>query len=1004
MDETQHFRLAGTTAVEMIDYDHMDGHDVIYWEDIELAFPGVKHVKCNGVIVKPLRDSDHKRIVPHCIKYHPNVVLDVVVSSSDVNTSADVGRTMDATSASTMEAVVESLQMPQLAENVPSGDRLSALTRSSTLPSMGTPFNLKRRLTFKQIAAIARKDSVESKVEQMLVSSLPSELQVQVRASNNVRESLIQAVKNGQVNQSNEQLIACLQELGVNVMEIKNMASMIMDLVSKNYKLTSENNDLLTRVNEMQDEIKVLQIQALDRLVFLQKSVQSLLTQTYELHEYPIPRLFIILPQDTSSWNPLDLLSNKVRLYFLCECGEHTKSINTKVPHHIHLAKHDGYELARPNEFFQRYGRYVLTILQMFKYGITVAGVAVPALTQLIRPDDVDKVTNSLKFLTNTLEPGVNQVIDYIDKLSTYQGLVVDGLTEQMDGNEALEGADLRQLELFLKNKDEHRVLGNLYRTVTTEGHVKWVCIDHYRENYHEMTAKVFSDAITVLGGTFEENIGRVEVTLSSKAQADQFYQALGRARSVHELKLGLHWETTQGDFKRLRNALPKTGVGVLELHLWYTDGPISDRLNRNQRYDPIIDIMRHPSIHSFTIKGPRNFSIRSSLLSRDDDFPNLRHLGVFLSQWRSDMRGLNCLIAKSSNLSSLALRSGLMLAFSLREGFDALAFPPTLRHLDIPLYQWRNDIPSTAYFISKALDLGLTVGTGLLGNDNHYFLEAYNAVAGHRTPSLAFKDWDLCIPPPPPGKSDQKMTTHQYEHLLKVYWQYSNRELDVKNLDEPIADTIAKAMHNSLIFTKLYLGQESQLGDSLVNNISSIVSKSKLSFIKIYTKYDEGRVRILDSIQWKHLRTLWIYLESGTFETSIMRALVNGVKKMSERVEIEWFRFYTETDGLLIPPEGDLLQAFVASTSVEKLELKVDMTVEQILSLLRSADFSRLERLELRTEGFDPVKVDAILDGLNSFLHVTKLKSLHLVQASITDEQKSRMEMKGILLSRTIL
>jgi hypothetical protein len=61
MDETQDFRLAGSTAVEKIACDHVNGYNVIYWEDIELAFPGVKHVKYKGRIVKPMRNSDHKR-------------------------------------------------------------------------------------------------------------------------------------------------------------------------------------------------------------------------------------------------------------------------------------------------------------------------------------------------------------------------------------------------------------------------------------------------------------------------------------------------------------------------------------------------------------------------------------------------------------------------------------------------------------------------------------------------------------------------------------------------------------------------------------------------------------------------------------------------------------------------------------------------------------------------------------------------------------------------------
>ncbi|KAF9344871.1 hypothetical protein BGX34_005262, partial [Mortierella sp. NVP85] len=119
---------------------------------------------------------------------------------------------------------------------------------------------------------IPRKDSIESKAEQLLASSLPRD-QVQVCASNNVRESLVQAVKNGQVQQSIEQLVVPLQKLCGNMMEIKEMAFMIMDLVSKNYKLTSENKDQLAQIillqkelDSSQDEMKKVQIQALDRL------------------------------------------------------------------------------------------------------------------------------------------------------------------------------------------------------------------------------------------------------------------------------------------------------------------------------------------------------------------------------------------------------------------------------------------------------------------------------------------------------------------------------------------------------------------------------------------------------------------------------------------------------------------------------------------------------------------------------------------------------------------
>jgi len=584
----------------------------------------------------------------------------------------------------------------------------------------------------------------------------------------------------------------------------------------------------------------------------------------------------------------------------------------------------------------------------MLKFGISVAGVAVPALSNLI-PDD--QATESLKLLTKTIEPGMDQVISYIEKVSTEEGRVADRSSEQMENNEALEGADLRQLETFLKNKDKNRVLGNLYRTVTTEGHVKWVCIDHYRENYHEKAAKAFRDAVEALGGTFNENIGRVEVKLLSKVHAEQFYAALEKSRSVYELRIELDWETSQSDFKKLRDTLALTNVGVLELYLRQQDGLTKDILNRNQRYDPVLDIMKHPSIKSFTIRGPQNFSRRSNLLSRDDDFSNLRYL-------------------------------------------------------DISLYELKDDLSSATHLIRKTLNLSsLAVGTGPLGNDNGYALEAYNDIAEYRTYQINFKDWRLCIPPTP-KESNLSMTTHHcMEHLLKVYCKSNSSTLNLNELDETAVDTIAKAITNGsafMAFIELDLRRDGQLGDPFINNLSSVVGRSELSKIILYTKYDSGRVRILESIQWKHLRWLYIRLTPGTFETSVMRALVDGVTKMSEKVELNVFDSMGETwDIPLTLPEEDLLQAFVASASIKDLRLFVDITVEQILSLFGSTDFSRLEALKLWTKDFDSVKVDAILGGLQ---HATKLRNLYLLYANITDEQRSRMKARKIYLSASLL
>jgi hypothetical protein len=62
MVATQPFRLAGTTQTVDIPCDTVDGQNIIFWEEIEYAFPGSQHIIKNGnVTVKLMRDSNHNR-------------------------------------------------------------------------------------------------------------------------------------------------------------------------------------------------------------------------------------------------------------------------------------------------------------------------------------------------------------------------------------------------------------------------------------------------------------------------------------------------------------------------------------------------------------------------------------------------------------------------------------------------------------------------------------------------------------------------------------------------------------------------------------------------------------------------------------------------------------------------------------------------------------------------------------------------------------------------------
>ncbi|KAI8358931.1 hypothetical protein B0O80DRAFT_484973 [Mortierella sp. GBAus27b] len=586
MEAIQSFRLAGTTDILEIPCDQDDGHNVIYWHDILDAFPGVQYVKNGKTLIKKLRDTGPDGNKPQRIKHYPGVTLDVVVSSPSASDPA-----ASTTAHSTLSGI-----------GVQAIDLSGAGTEHPVDESVIEDLGITESNADKQIVKLGQRNTPESAFEQRLVSFLPPDLQTQVIGSSDVHGWIVQAIQDGQMDKLHEQLITCLHVLKDEMTKSNDLASKNNELVSdvkelalKNNEMASKNNELVidvkdltlrnielsTNMTKIQEEVKQLQIQALSQLALLQNRVQALVTQTYELHEYPTPRLFVVLPQDTSSWNPTNLISNKFRLYFLCECGEHTKSANTKIPHHIHIAKHEGYEITRPTEFFEQYGHYALTILRMLKFGISVAGVAVPAVSHLVRTDALDQATESLKALSGNLQKGLDQAIGCLEKITADDTKGIDGIHEQMENNEALEGADLRRLETFLKSKDSDKVLGNLYRTVTHEGHVKWVCIDHYRENYHEKAVKAFRATVESMGGSFNENIGSVTIHLRSKTQADQFYQALEKSKAIFELDIVLDWDTTLSDFKKLRDILRLTNIGALKIDLKRQGGPTSDILNR---------------------------------------------------------------------------------------------------------------------------------------------------------------------------------------------------------------------------------------------------------------------------------------------------------------------------------------------------------------------------------------------------------------------------------------
>ncbi|CAO3564082.1 unnamed protein product [Mortierella alpina] len=630
MSKTQSLRLTGSTEIVTVPVQKVEGQDLVCWETIEQAFPGVQYVKNDDVAI------------PRYIKHVPEKVLHVVLSNTTERVRADAA----ATSSMAPEAALDSVQTvggaishangsrdSSVDDNLVEGLQVASASETTLVDNNGIHSS-------SSDSSILPPSSVEATSKTVL-----SFIDVLKRASKKTKEADVQAPQQ-ESDTKMAYMIKLLEASDAKQEELRQLQKQALDQQEEMKQLQKAADARQERMNQLQqqtleqqeemkqlaqghhEEIKQLQIQALGQLAVLQSRVQAVLTQTYELHEYPIPRLFIVLPQYPSGWDVLQPFTEKYRLYFLCECGEHTKNpdSNSNIPHTIHLAKHEGYEISRPNEFFEQYGPYILTILKMLKFGISVASVAVPAVAHLMNTDALDHAAKGLEQLKNCIEPGMNEVISKMEKDSTNEGEAIEDFASQMESKEALEGADLRKLETFLKDKDENKVLGNLYRTVTDEGHVKWVCIDHYRENYKQTAAEAFRRAVDSLEGTFDENNGLVRVKLRSRVLANQFYMALRNARSVHELDIVFDWACTGTDIQALEDALRRSVVAVLRVDLRQFRPSLTSKLTSIPvRYEALYRIMDPPNMKSIHIVLPEDLIEPSNFTPKRP--PHLREI-----------------------------------------------------------------------------------------------------------------------------------------------------------------------------------------------------------------------------------------------------------------------------------------------------------------------------------------------------------------------------------------
>ncbi|KAG0326124.1 hypothetical protein BGZ99_010102 [Dissophora globulifera] len=573
--------------------DNKTGQYVIRWKDIQQVCNNASYVTDGDVVVSFMTDDDLEDLIPLRIAYHADTVLRVIGKNPGANsiTSQDL-------------ATVESgLFSPSVHDSTPNPTLLNDSDNDNNDDdAVGDRVQL---LQITDLSTACDQATDTSLVQH--ASDMTSEGRSSLLAYNNLYTSFLEAIESGQEKQA----VKIEAAMGVHfdrlMLEMEKNQTLQVQLLDRQQEI----HRLQLHMKEKQDEILDMQQQTLNRLAIIQSRLQAIFNQNYELHEYPIPRLFIVLPKPARRRDKLSrLISQQFRLFFLCECGAHTMDTTSGAPHEIHLAKHEGYDIQKPTEFFQVYGPRVLRVLQWLRYGIAVAGIVAPALAHLGLAEAIGDMQNNINSATADIGPMLDQSIKFIETQMNAANIDNDSLTEQTDLTdlEVLEGADLRQLESFLKANDQARSLANLYRIVTHEGYVKWVCIDHYRANYRDSAMQQLREFVEIVNGEFIKEEGKITVAIGSKSSAKQFYSALLNARGIQELNIVLKWDPTLEDLRTFADAITKANIMRLTFNGKWCVGPALDVVNGGRRFNPLIQLMSNGRIQSLEILDLNNF------------------------------------------------------------------------------------------------------------------------------------------------------------------------------------------------------------------------------------------------------------------------------------------------------------------------------------------------------------------------------------------------------------
>ncbi|KAF9278163.1 hypothetical protein BGZ88_000762 [Linnemannia elongata] len=644
-------------------------------DDIKHTYPDALRFKVDGVVLNFMRDANEHMYEPKRIAHHPDDIIDVICTTSMPVPITPPGSIYDKSISIALDEHADhvcpgdSIDLSVQTLSIQTGSETTTTTMASLSVSPTTDTTFAHSPGYHQSITTAQ----ETTVYTPYITTNLSSLQLQCDGSDDVHS----------LAHPRDPLAHAIHHLHEMIREQDASRKRELQMIKQQ-----------TEAREREEQIIKNQKEMIDRLIINQQQVDAILVQNYELHEYPIPRLFVIMPEPTSKWDPTNLLGRKYRLHFLCECSDHRRPSSNQLvapldrdarfKNRVHLTDHQGYELSRPTEFFEQYGAFLLGTLRILKHCLEVAtavapvaglvnggvGAVIREVSSFADPHLV-LINSSIDFLKGTLEEyqvnmGLGQDCDAFSQRSGASGQRSVAESQQSDHLQtiaALEGADLRRLHTFLRSNDEEKVLGDLYRITTDTGHVKWVCLKHYGEQYRTAKMATFIQSVEAANGYYDRHFRKVTITLKSTIAAKDFLKRLvSLGSTVNELHITLAWNFWSSDLVYLVDKIAQTNIEVL--HLDFVDGEGSHtplealRLSRGKYY-PLLDLFSNRKLRAVHFANLSLLGSRTPDLSSAQMASSLRSFHFFGAIRLEDDNRLARIVSSCQGLVDLRLGSG---------------------------------------------------------------------------------------------------------------------------------------------------------------------------------------------------------------------------------------------------------------------------------------------------------------------------------------------------------